>query len=46
MPLAGELTASVIDRVAARYGLVTNDVLRLWTCHRFPRSRAVGGLRP
>lgn len=31
VPLAGELTASLINRAADRYGLPAAGVLRLWT---------------
>ncbi|WP_338146042.1 DNA-binding protein [Streptomyces scabichelini] len=45
MPLAGELTASLIDRVAARYGLPAGSVLGLWTCRNSPVRRDGGGVR-
>ncbi|MBT2399574.1 DNA-binding protein [Streptomyces sp. ISL-100] len=45
MPLAGELTASLISRVAARYGLPTAGVLRLWTCRNSPARHDGGGAR-
>lgn len=43
-PLAGELTASLIGRVADRYGLPAAGVLRLWTCRNSP-ARNDGGVR-
>lgn len=45
VPLAGELTASLIIRVAARYGLAAGNVLRLWTCRNFPARHDGGGVR-
>ncbi|WP_327726187.1 TniQ family protein [Streptomyces sp. NBC_00487] len=45
VPLAGELTASLISRVAARYGLPTAGVLRLWTCRNSPARHDGGGAR-
>jgi hypothetical protein len=45
VPLAGELTASLISRVAARYGLPTAGVLRLWTCRNSPARHDGGGVR-
>ncbi|MER7870643.1 hypothetical protein AB0K85_26655 [Streptomyces cellulosae] len=36
VPLAGELTASLISRAAARYGLAASSVMRLWTCRNSP----------
>ncbi|QQC93505.1 TniQ family protein [Streptomyces alfalfae] len=45
MPLAGELTSSLISRAAARYGLPTAGVLRLWTCRNSPARNDGGGVR-
>uniref|UniRef100_A0AAU2UVJ2 TniQ family protein n=1 Tax=Streptomyces sp. NBC_00003 TaxID=2903608 RepID=A0AAU2UVJ2_9ACTN len=45
VPLAGELTASLISRVAARYGLAASSVLRLWTCRNSPARHDGGGAR-
>lgn len=45
MPLAGELTASLIYRVADRYGLPAAGVLRLWTCRNSPARNDGGGVR-
>ncbi len=45
MPLAGELTASLIGRVADRYGLPAAGVLRLWTCRNSPARDDGGGVR-
>ncbi|MEU5019247.1 TniQ family protein [Streptomyces angustmyceticus] len=45
VPLAGELTASLIDRVADRYGLPAAGVLRLWTCRNSPARHDGGGVR-
>lgn len=45
MPLAGELTASLISRVAAGYGLAAGSVLRLWTCRNSPVRHDGGGVR-
>ncbi|MEV6133848.1 TniQ family protein [Streptomyces violaceusniger] len=45
VPLAGELTASVISRAADRYGLPAADVLRLWTCRNSPTRHGGGGVR-
>lgn len=45
VPLAGELAASLISRVAARYGLAAGNVLRLWTCRNFPARHDGGGVR-
>ncbi|MDW8810246.1 DNA-binding protein, partial [Streptomyces scabiei] len=45
MPLAGELTASLISRVAARYGLAASSVMRLWTCRNSPSRHDGGGVR-
>ncbi|MFE8950404.1 DNA-binding protein [Streptomyces sp. NPDC007856] len=44
-PLAGELTASLIGRVEARYGLPAGHVLRLWTCRNSPVRHDGGGVR-
>lgn len=44
VPLAGELTASLINRVADRYGLAAASVLRLWTCRNSPTPHD-GGVR-
>ncbi|MFD5576279.1 DNA-binding protein [Streptomyces pseudogriseolus] len=45
MPLAGELTASLINRAADRYGLPAAGVLRLWTCRNSPVRHEGGGVR-
>ncbi|MFE2538076.1 hypothetical protein [Streptomyces sp. NPDC059371] len=45
VPLAGELTSSLIGRAAARYGLAAADVLRLWTCRSSPARHEGGGVR-
>ncbi len=45
MPVAGELTASLISRAAARYGLPAAGVLRLWTCRNSPAQHKGGGAR-
>lgn len=45
MALAGELTASLISRVTARYGLAAGNVLRLWTCRNFPARHDGSGVR-
>ncbi|WP_199837809.1 TniQ family protein [Streptomyces sp. NRRL S-1521] len=45
MPLAGELTASLISRAADRYGLPVSGVLRLWTCRNSPARLDGGGVR-
>lgn len=45
VPLAGETTASLIHRVAARYGLALRDVLHLWTCRNSPARHDGGGVR-
>ncbi|AOR29695.1 DNA-binding protein [Streptomyces fodineus] len=45
VPLAGELTSSLISRVAARYGLAASSVLRLWTCRNSPTRHDGGGVR-
>ncbi|MFF3467606.1 TniQ family protein [Streptomyces sp. NPDC002619] len=45
VPLAGELTASLINRAADRYGLAAAHVLRLWTCRNSPTRHDGGGLR-
>ncbi|MEV5433185.1 DNA-binding protein [Streptomyces sp. NPDC052701] len=45
MPLAGELTSSLINRVADRYGLPAAGVLRLWTCRNSPARNDGGGVR-
>ncbi|WP_232626514.1 TniQ family protein [Streptomyces alfalfae] len=45
VPLAGELTSSLISRAAARYGLPTAGVLRLWTCRNSPARNDGGGVR-
>ncbi|WP_308289286.1 DNA-binding protein [Streptomyces asiaticus] len=44
-PLAGELTSSLINRAAARYGLPAAGVLRLWTCRNSPARMDGGGMR-
>ncbi|MBJ6636698.1 TniQ family protein [Streptomyces sp. I5] len=44
MPLAGELTSSLINRAADRYALPAAGVLRLWTCRNSP-ARHGGGVR-
>ncbi|MFI1855537.1 DNA-binding protein [Streptomyces sp. NPDC020480] len=45
VPLAGELTASLISRAAGRYGLPPAGVLRLWTCRNSPARLDGGGVR-
>ncbi|MGC5407614.1 DNA-binding protein [Streptomyces sp. DT225] len=45
MPLAGELTSSLISRAADRYGLPAAGVLRLWTCRNSPARNDGGGVR-
>ncbi len=40
-----ELTASLIGRVAARYGLPAADLLRQWTCRSSPARLAGGGVQ-
>ncbi len=45
MPLAGELTSSLISRTADRYGLPAAGVLRLWTCRNSPARNDSGGVR-
>ncbi|MER6330536.1 DNA-binding protein [Streptomyces sp. NPDC001034] len=45
VPLAGELTASLISRAADRYGLPAAGVLRLWTCRNYPARHVGGGVR-
>ncbi len=45
VPLAGELTTSLISRVATRYGLAAGNVLRLWTCRNFAARYDGGGVR-
>ncbi|WP_435879879.1 transposase [Streptomyces werraensis] len=45
MPLAGELTSSLISRAADRYGLPAAGVLRLWTCRNSPARNDRGGVR-
>ncbi|MFF4291546.1 DNA-binding protein, partial [Streptomyces sp. NPDC001633] len=45
VPLAGELTASLISRVAARYGLAASSVMRLWTCRNSPTRHDGGSVR-
>jgi len=45
VPLAGELTSSLISRVATRYGLAASSVLRLWTCRNSPTRHDGGGVR-
>ncbi|MFJ8113065.1 DNA-binding protein [Streptomyces sp. NPDC096132] len=45
MPLAGELTSSLISRAADRYGLPAAGVLRLWTCRNSPARNDGGGMR-
>lgn len=45
VPLAGELTASLINRVAARYGLPAAGVMRLWTCRNSPTRHDGGRVR-
>lgn len=45
VPLAGELTASLINRAAARYGLTAAGVLQLWTCRNSSTRHDGGGVR-
>ncbi|WP_405763982.1 TniQ family protein [Streptomyces sp. NBC_00080] len=45
VPLAGELTSSLISRAADRYGLPTAGVLRLWTCRNSPARNGGGRVR-
>ncbi|WP_432158874.1 DNA-binding protein [Streptomyces sp. bgisy153] len=45
MPLAGELTSSLINRAADHYGLPAAGVLRLWTCRNSPARNDGGGVR-
>ncbi|WP_328443351.1 TniQ family protein [Streptomyces sp. NBC_00386] len=45
VPLAGELTSSLIARAAARYGLAAADVVRLWSCRNSPARHEGGGVR-
>ncbi|MER7309628.1 hypothetical protein [Streptomyces griseoluteus] len=45
MPPAGELTASLIGRVADRYGLPAASLMRLWTCRSSPARNDGGGVR-
>ncbi|MBP2055984.1 hypothetical protein J2Z21_009001 [Streptomyces griseochromogenes] len=45
MPLAGELTSSLINRAADHYGLPAAGVLRLWTCRNSPARNDSGGVR-
>ncbi|MET9452908.1 DNA-binding protein [Streptomyces cinerochromogenes] len=45
VPLAGELTASLIHRAAARYSLPAAGVLRLWACRNSPVRHEGGGVR-
>ncbi|MEV8311912.1 hypothetical protein AB0P36_32465 [Streptomyces flavidovirens] len=45
VPLAGELTSSLISRVAARYGIAATSVLRLWTYRNSPSRHDGGGVR-
>ncbi|MFM9458325.1 hypothetical protein [Streptomyces europaeiscabiei] len=45
VPTAGELTASLISRAAAAYGLPAAGVLRLWTCRSSPVRHDGGGVR-
>ncbi len=45
MPLAGELTSSLIHRAADRYGLPAAGVLRLWTYRNSPARNHGGGVR-
>lgn len=45
VPLAGELTASLINRAADRYGLPAAGVLRLWTCRNSPARNDGGSVR-
>ncbi|MGW0500989.1 hypothetical protein ACWD0Z_37865 [Streptomyces sp. NPDC003007] len=45
VPLAGELTSSLINRAADRYGLPAAGVLRLWTCRNSPARLDGGGVR-
>ena len=45
VPLAGELTSSLISRAADRYGLPAAGVLRLWTCRNYPARHVGGGAR-
>ncbi|MGW0846759.1 DNA-binding protein [Streptomyces sp. NPDC002787] len=45
VPLDGELTSSLINRVAARYRLPASSVLRLWTCRNSVARHDGGGIR-
>ncbi|MFE7451483.1 hypothetical protein [Streptomyces griseus] len=45
MPLAEELTSSLIRRAADRFGLPAAGVLRLWTCRNSPARNDGGGVR-
>ncbi|GGS27969.1 hypothetical protein GCM10010269_78270 [Streptomyces humidus] len=45
MPLAGELTSSLISRAADRCGLPAAGVLRLWTCRNSTARLDGGGVR-
>ncbi|MBL1090478.1 TniQ family protein [Streptomyces sp. 9-7] len=45
MPLAGELTSSLISRIAACYGLPVASLLRQWTCRNSPARHDGGGVR-
>ncbi|MFJ4526503.1 DNA-binding protein [Streptomyces sp. NPDC088810] len=45
VPLAGETTASLINRTAARYGLPVAGVLQQWTCRNSPARLDGGGVR-
>jgi hypothetical protein len=45
VPLAGELTSSLTNRVADRYGLPAAGVPRLWTCRNSPARNDGGGIR-
>lgn len=45
VPLDGELTSSLINRVAARYRLPASSVLRLWTSRNSAARHDGGGIR-
>ncbi|MCP9956091.1 TniQ family protein [Streptomyces sudanensis] len=45
VPLAGELTSSLIYRAADRYGLPAAGLLRQWTCRNSPARLDGGGVR-
>jgi hypothetical protein len=45
VPLTGELTSSLINRIADRYGLTAAGVLRQWTCRNSPARLDGGGAR-